>query len=422
MMPRMGHMLCAMTPSALGPPGQWTIGARAARALVSELARRPGPKTALLADARPGSAVLNAAIGALAPEDTLAVTAPDPAGMRDHLAGLGSWVLDRVRVVEAAPGPVDVVVRAEQVRGGAEDARASLTELLKLLTPGGVVCVATVAVPAGGGAPAELERQAVLYGADSDLVVLNPPPLRIHRFRSGPTDPSVLNRLAPVARPSSVPLTRDMHIDSSGVVVAGAALAVAVLAKVARPRGRGWLLPAAAALPVAAFFRDPHREPPEDPSQVVAAGDGRVIGIEHTRDDRFSPDGETAEYVRVAAFLSVLDVHVNRAPVAGTVVDHFLEDGGYAPAMRVEAEHNVSGYTVLDTPRGRVAVAQRTGLLARRLVHRTPVGSPLARGERFGLIRFGSRVDVYLPAGATEPLVTAGDRLLGGVTPIARWR
>jgi phosphatidylserine decarboxylase len=89
--------------------------------------------------------------------------------------------------------------------------------------------------------------------------------------------------------------------------------------------------------------------------------------------------------------------------------------------MTPGAEHNVAGYTVLDTPRGRVAVAQRTGLVARRIVHRAPVGSSLARGERFGLIRFGSRTDVYLPVDAARPLVAPGDRLVGGVTPIARW-
>jgi phosphatidylserine decarboxylase len=173
---------------------------------------------------------------------------------------------------------------------------------------------------------------------------------------------------------------------------------------------------------VAAFFRDPRREVPPDGAQVVAASDGRVLSVERVTDDRFSGDGSSVEYLRVAAFLSALDVHVNRAPVSGRVVDHFFTDGGYAPAMTAGAEHNVAAYTVLETTRGRVAVAQRTGLVARRIVHRAPVGSLLARGERFGLIRFGSRTDVYLPDAAVEPLVTAGDRLLGGTTPIARWR
>ena len=107
-------------------------------------------------------------------------------------------------------------------------------------------------------------------------------------------------------------------------------------------------------------------------------------------------------------FLSVLDVHVNRAPVAGKVVDYFVEDGGYAAAMKPDAEHNVAAYTVLETAHGTVVVAQRTGLIARRIVQRAPVGSLLAKGERFGLIRFGSRTDVYLPADAADAAVAPG--------------
>ena len=115
-------------------------------------------------------------------------------------------------------------------------------------------------------------------------------------------------------------------------------------------------------------------------------------------------------------------MHVNRSPVAGKVVDYFVTDGGYAAAMKPAAEHNVAAYTVLDTPRGTVVVAQRTGLIARRIVQRAPVGALLARGERFGLIRFGSRTDVYLPAGTADALVAPGDRVVGGASVIARWR
>ena len=80
----------------------------------------------------------------------------------------------------------------------------------------------------------------------------------------------------------------------------------------------------------------------------------------------------------------MLDVHVNRMPVAGRVTDYFVEDGGYANAMTAAAEHNVAAYTVLDTDHGTVVVAQRTGLIARRIVQRTPVGTLVARGERHG--------------------------------------
>jgi phosphatidylserine decarboxylase len=184
-----------------------------------------------------------------------------------------------------------------------------------------------------------------------------------------------------------------------------------------RRGGKLWLLPALAAAPVAAFFRDPQREVPADPDAVVAASDGKVLSVEKVHDDRLGPD----EFLRIAVFLSVLDVHINRSPVAGRVVDHFVVDGGFAAAMKPEAEHNVAAYTVLDTTHGPVAVAQRTGLIARRIVQRAPVGALLAKGERFGLIRFGSRTDVYLPADLVEPLVDIGDRVIGGETVIARF-
>ncbi|WP_239677785.1 phosphatidylserine decarboxylase [Natronosporangium hydrolyticum] len=414
-------------PGLLGALRAATIGARAARALVHELARRPGPKTALLVGVGPDSPVLTAAIDALLPEDSLAVVATDPPAMRTHIAAQGSWVRDRVQVLAAttAADPADVVVIAEPLTGEADAARETLTELAKLVTAGGVLTAATVALPGlAVGAAAELDRHAALYGVGSDLVLWNAPPVRIHRLRWAAADPGAAERLTATDRPSSVPLTRELHIDSNGVAAAGITLGLAALAKLARPRSRLWLLPAAATLPIAAFFRDPQRDlPDDDGSLVIAASDGKVLSVEHVSDDRFSPDGATVDYLRIAVFLSVLDVHVNRAPVAGQVVDYQLEDGGYAPAMNAEAEHNVAAYTVLDTgPRGRVVVAQRTGLLARRIVQRAPVGAQLARGERFGLIRFGSRTDVYLPAEGVEPLVAPDDRVLGGTTPIARFR
>jgi phosphatidylserine decarboxylase len=405
---------------------QPTISARAARTLTAELTRRPGRTAGLLVGATPDSPVLQAAIEALLPDDTLTVVTSDPDELQAHVAGLGGWVRDRVRVagsLETVADPADVAVLAEPVTGSAEQARATLDGLAKLLTPGGVVVAATVAVPGvAPGAASELDRQSALYGIGSDLVVRNVPPLRVHRLRWTPAEPALAEQLTPVDRPSSIPLTRTMHIDSHGVAAAGFALGVAALAKLARPRSRLWLLPAAATLPLAAFFRDPQRDLPDDESLVVAASDGKVLSVERVSDDRFGEGGAPADYLRIAVFLSVLDVHINRAPVAGQVVDYFREDGGYAAAMTPAGEHNVAAYTVLETSRGRVAVAQRTGLLARRIVQRAPVGSTLARGERFGLIRFGSRTDVYLPAAATEPLVTPDDRVVGGTTPIARWR
>jgi phosphatidylserine decarboxylase len=395
------------------------VGGRAAQALTTELSRLPGPKTALLLSASASSAVLAAALRALGPQDSLAVV-PAPgatAGLRDHIEGLVPPVRERVRLLETAAQaePATVVIVAEPVRGTAAATRERIDELAKLTADGGVL---TLAVPGlGEGATDELERQQAFSGAGSDLVLRNVPPLRVHRLRYTPA-PVPTAGLAPAYRASSVPLTRSMHIDSNGVAAAGIALGLAVATRLGRRSSRAWLLPALAAGPVAAFFRDPVRVAPPDESAVLAASDGRVLSVQRLADERFG----TREWLRVAVFLSVLDVHVNRAPVAGRVVEHWVEDGGFAPAMRPAAEHNVAAYTVLETERGRVVVAQRTGVLARRIVHRAPAGSVLARGERFGLIRFGSRTDVYLPAEAAQPAVAPGDRVLGGHTAIAHWR
>lgn len=398
---------------------QTRTAARAARTLASELARHNGPKSGLVVGAHGRSATLTAAIEGMLPGDTLTVVPAEASAvgaLRDHIAAQSRWVAERVRVADslAEADPADVVIVAEPLKGSAEDARATVEGLTKYLVDGGVLAVATGLT---GGAAAELDRQAALFGVGSDLVVRNNPPLRVHRLRFTTADSALAGHIAPAYRPSSVPLTRTMHIDSNGVAAAGITLGLAALTRLARPKSRLWLVPALAAAPVAAFFRDPERDVPEDQSAVVAASDGKVLSVERVRDDRFGPD----EFLRVAVFLSVFDVHVNRAPVAGRVVDYFVTDGGFAAAMRPEAEHNVAAYTVLDTARGKVVVAQRTGLVARRIVQRAPVGALLAKGERFGLIRFGSRTDVYLPAGAAEPLVAPGDRVLGGASVIARW-
>ncbi|MBQ1025699.1 phosphatidylserine decarboxylase [Micromonospora sp. C95] len=407
------------TPDRSGPV---RLGERAARTLVSELARINDPKAALLVGAAPESAVLAAAIEALLPGDTLTVVPAErvsAATLREHVTAQGRWVAERVRVVDslAEAEAAAVVIAAEAFSGTADEARATIGALSKYLADGAVLSVAT-AVARTAGAAAELDRQGVLYGVGNDLVLRNNPPVRVYRLRFTPAEAAAAEQLAPAYRPSSVPLSRDMHIDSNGVAAAGIALGLAALTRLARPKSKLWLLPALAAVPVAAFFRDPERDVPEDPSAVVAAADGQVLSVQRLTDERFG-DGE---FLRVAVFLSVLDVHVNRSPVAGKVVDYFVADGGFVNAMKPDAEHNVAAYTVLDTTHGTVVVAQRTGLIARRIVQRAPIGALLARGERFGLIRFGSRTDVYLPAEAAEPLVGPGDKVIGGSTVIARWR
>lgn len=410
-----------LSSTTLGPLGQISIGDRAARTLTAQLSRHSGPKTAVLVGAGADSLVLAEALDALLPGDRLTIVAADNS-VADEIATMGSFVRERVTVVPdfADVEPADFVVVAEPVVGSGDEARGTVEQLSKHVAEGGLLIIAAVALPGlAGGATDELDRIAARQGVGSDLVLRNTPPVRVHLLRFSEADAAVAAKLSPAFRPSSVPVAGGMNIDSNGVAAAGIALGAAALLRLVRPKSKAWLLPALAAAPIAAFFRDPQRDIPADPTAVVAASDGKVLNVERVRDERFADE----EFLRIAVFLSVLDVHINRSPVAGKVVDYFVEDGGYAAAMKPEAEHNVAAYTVLETPdHTKVVVAQRTGLIARRIVQRAPIGALLARGERFGLIRFGSRTDVYLPADMAEAVVAPGDRVVGGSTIIARWR
>ena len=166
---------------------------------------------------------------------------------------------------------------------------------------------------------------------------------------------------------------------------------------------------------VAAFFRNPPRFIAGDERSVVAPADGRVLEAGEIE----LPDGSKAK--RVGIFLSVFNVHVNRAPIAGRVVS--IERGGtsFLAAFDRRAEDlNVRCTLTLDTAQGeRVRVVQITGLIARRIVCHPLVGDWLRRGDRYGLIRFGSRTDVVLPLSA-ELRVRRGDRVRGGSSVVAQ--
>ncbi|MEE2662839.1 MAG: phosphatidylserine decarboxylase [Myxococcota bacterium] len=167
---------------------------------------------------------------------------------------------------------------------------------------------------------------------------------------------------------------------------------------------------------VAAFFRNPDRSIPGDEACVVAPADGRVVAVGETE----TLDGRKA--LRIGIFLSVFDVHVNRAPVAGRVVDIRRSGDAYLAAFNPDAEQrNVRVDLEIETAdSGRVVVSQITGLIARRIVCHPKIGDWLRRGDRYGLIRFGSRTDVLLPVGA-EPVVCEGDRVRGGESVLARF-
>ena len=199
-----------------------------------------------------------------------------------------------------------------------------------------------------------------------------------------------------------------------GLALGVAPLALAGLAGLLGWTGIGYAL-LGASLFVAFFFRNPPRLLPGDERTVVAPADGRVLAAGEIE----RPDGTRVR--RVGIFLSVFNVHVNRAPVAGRVVA--VERGGekYLAAFnrRAEAE-NVRCEMTLETERGeRVGVTQIVGLIARRIVCHPRPGEWIARGCRYGLIRFGSRTDVVLPMDA-ELRVRPGERVRGGSSVIAQ--
>ena len=414
------------------------ISKAASRGITDEFSRRRGPKSGLVVGAAWGNPVLTGALEALMPSDRLTVVA-EPAAAEELRAALdaeGSWTAGNVTVLSdlSAAEPAEQVMLAAPVTVEAEAFIADIETLREKVLPGGVLSFgATLTAPARE----EIAELVAEYGIGTDLILRSLPPLRIHRLRIGSASPdrpgprgiAPAEELAPAWRASSVPVTPGMHVDSNGVIIGGILLGAAWITRRTCPKSKAWMLPAAAALPVAAFFRDPQRQADlrgedDEPDAVTAASDGRVAAIETVLDERFGAATGTAgsQWLRISAHLSVTDPHINRSPVAGEVADVFTEKGGYAPVTSPKSAHNAACFTVLDTPRGRVVVAQRTGMIARRIVNRTKIGAAMAKGERFGLIRFGSRTDVYLPAGAAEAAVVPGEPIRAGETILARWR
>jgi phosphatidylserine decarboxylase len=181
----------------------------------------------------------------------------------------------------------------------------------------------------------------------------------------------------------------------------------------------GWTWTGAALLLVGAFvlwfFRDPERRIPDDPALVVSPADGRVTHI--VAEER---DGRPGR--RISIFLSIFDVHVNRTPAAGTLRRIEYRRGKFLNAMRAAASaENEQNVLRIETGRGEIEVKQIAGWIARRILCWKREGDTVARGERFGMIRFGSRVDLWLP-GDPEILVQTGRHVSGGSTPLARWK
>ena len=208
-----------------------------------------------------------------------------------------------------------------------------------------------------------------------------------------------------------------MRIDPAGwpFVLAGLTLAAIVAALTSWPFGLALLL-----LPVllALFFRDPERTIPSLPFSVLSPADGRVMVAGAST----AKDFPASKWRQVSIFLSPLDVHVNRVPVGGKVVSVEYHPGRFLPAYRPAAtDLNEHTEVVVDYAGQPVVFRQIVGVLARRIVCRLRPGDQVRAGDRFGVMKFGSRMDVFVPTHAVLR-VHAGDRVVAGVTPLAELR
>lgn len=204
--------------------------------------------------------------------------------------------------------------------------------------------------------------------------------------------------------------------------IAGAwTIAVALIIAAVRSESPVWWVVAAGWLAISvwviAFFRDPERAWSIGERLVVAPADGKVVSLVETDEPAF----HGGRALRISIFMSVFDCHVNRYPVGGTVAYRHYHPGkfGHAAAEKSSLDNEQSSVGVAAA-RGKVLIRQIAGLVARRIVTDHEVGTTVRQGERLGMIRFGSRVDVFLPVG-TRTLVRTGNTTLAGVTVVAEW-
>lgn len=413
----------------------------AAAAMASECGRHSGPKRILEVGAGTG-AISAEIVKHLGPDDRLTLCEIEPAFiefLRERIQrdpafhAVGDQITLAAQSVLDLPADerFDFIVSAIPFNNCPADfVTAVFAHYHRLLKPGGVLSYIEYAggralkvqlAHGDAGNPihavnALVEHELTTHEFRRDMVLRNVPPALVHHLRLAEADAAQSDQLTPLTQTHRVSVG-DAGFDQDGVLFAGGLGLAAWWLKRSAPKSDLWLLPALAAPIVGLFFRDPNRRVFRDTQVAYAACDGSVLRIERLQDGRFGP----GEWLRIVTFLSVLDVHINRSPIAGKVLDIIKEAGGFAMANSDDAEHNVAQYTVIEDARGqRCVVAQRSGMLARRIVNRARIGNLLAQGERFGLIRFGSRVDVYLPAEHFVATVQPGRQITGGTTVIAR--
>jgi len=167
------------------------------------------------------------------------------------------------------------------------------------------------------------------------------------------------------------------------------------------------------------FFRDPERVTPHIPDLITSPADGKVIDIAEAADPFF----EAGMFIRISIFMNIFNCHVNRSPISGTVIDMNYRRGKFLSADRPRAmkENERSAILLEDEHNRKIIVVQVAGFIARRIVCLAEVGDRLRRGQRFGMIRFGSRLDVYVPL-ESDITVENGDRTVAGETVLCRMK
>ena len=170
------------------------------------------------------------------------------------------------------------------------------------------------------------------------------------------------------------------------------------------------------------FFRDPKRIPPDDKSLLLAPADGKITAIDIIEKDKFID----SPAIRISIFLSIFNTHINRAPAKVTVENIQYKKGKYKNALNPESakvnESNTIWMTRTDEPKDKLIVRQISGAIARRIVCRAKNGQKLNTGEKFGMIKFGSRTDLYLPINDyAKCTVKVGDKVKAGLTPLVRY-
>ncbi len=411
----------------------------AARAMSSECFRYPGPRILLEAGAGTG-AITAQIVRQLGPDDRLVVCEINPdfvAYLRQRFEREPDFqrVRDQVTLYAASVTDIqgyaefDGIISAIPFTSCPPELIESILEHYRtLLKPGGTLTYIEYAylrwmkqyIVTGAARDRAQAVQRILdhyiqsYQFRRDLVWRNVPPAWIRHLRFTEAPVAQAATLLPLDHPHRIAVG-DLGLASDALVPV---ITLSALGHLLRQRNPGLakLLLLCATLLIW-FFRDPARQIILDPAVAYAASDGRVISVEYVRDPCL---GDT-EWLRIAVFLSLTDVHINRAPIGGKVVKVFDAHGGFVAANMPAAEQNLARYMVLEGIHGPCVVVQRAGLVARRIVSWVKPGQLLAQGERYGLIRFGSRTDIYLPANQAQAVVTPGDRVQGGTTVLARY-